>query len=193
MNTSDLVNIIVGIATIYFFWQQNRIFERQNEIFSKQAEMDPVVTVANFSKLKRYWPMLGIVATWAFIGYDIYDRHHQRFGYDPNTAWDDSKPLDRVYSRKFTNETVVLDGKLFIDPIFDNITFAYNGKEPFGLNNPTYINHNGHMSVGMASRNKVVTMTMALFLQLAYANGCHALLRTFGADTPMDCVDPPHK
>jgi len=80
MSISDLVGILVGLATIYFLWQQNKIFKQQNEIFTAQAGMEKMPPEPASIRLKRYWPMFAMAAltilTWAAVGFDVYDRHH---------------------------------------------------------------------------------------------------------------------
>jgi hypothetical protein len=83
MSISDCVEIIVGIATIYFLRQQNEIFKRQNAIFAAQTGVakasDERPTWAR--QARRYWPMLAMamltILTWAAIGYEVYDRHRR--------------------------------------------------------------------------------------------------------------------
>jgi hypothetical protein len=132
--------------------------------------------------------IVAILATWAGIGYDIYDRHHPSFGINPNLAWDDNKPLTRIYPRTFTNETVVLDGKLFINPIFDSVTFVYNGTGPIGVNNATFVKHNGEMRTRIISNNKIVTTIMQMYGTLAAAEGCPVSTTLAAPSTPIEGV-----
>jgi len=137
MNISDLVNIIEAVALIYFAYQQNQIFRHQNQILATQGGQPAMLS--NGSRLlwlRRYWPTMMMVFVILLVGFDIYDRHHG-FGYDPERAWDDSKPLERVYRHTFENETVVLDNKHLVGPNkFDNVTIIYNGLGPFAVDDP---------------------------------------------------------
>jgi hypothetical protein len=69
MNVSDLTNLVVGLALIYFGWQQNQIFKRQNEIFATQAGIEmPPPKKSNMAAALQYWPLLAMgllaVAMW---------------------------------------------------------------------------------------------------------------------------------
>src|SRR2546425_5007765 len=116
MGVSDWVNIGEAIALIYFAYQQNQIFRQQNQILATQGGQAAMLSNASrLFWLRRYWPTMMMVFVILLVGFDIYDRHHE-FGYDPARAWDDSKPLERIFTHTFTNETVVLDNKHFIGP-----------------------------------------------------------------------------
>jgi hypothetical protein len=120
MSVNDWVGIVVGFATIYFLWQQNKIFQRQNEIFAAQAGNPLHVENSRKARLGRYWPMLAMASlallTWSAVGYDVYDRHHPRFGYDANRAWDDAQPLVRVYNAHFEMKLCTLMAKTSLTP-----------------------------------------------------------------------------
>jgi hypothetical protein len=103
-----------------------------------------------------------------------------------NDAWVDGLPLEKIYNRKFTNETVALDGRHFINPVFDNVTFFYQGTAPVFFENPTYVLHGGKTATRLASRNKVVTMTMKIHDNLLRANGVAFSAVEFGPDAPLD-------
>jgi len=184
MTASDWINLGQSAALVYFAWQQNRIFARQ------APETMPNETPRTLW-LKRYWPTLMMILVLLAIGFDIYDRHRQRFGYDPATAWDDSKPLERIYPRTFRNETIVLDGKLFIDPIFDRVTFVYNGTAPFGMNNPKFARHPGEPLGPLESRNKIVTQTMKMDQELFNATGCSGWTEDHGPESREGVTPPP--
>jgi hypothetical protein len=130
-----------------------------------------------------------LILTWGAIGYDYYDRHYA-FGYDPNRVWNNSKPLERVYNPTFANETVVLDGKFFINPTFDNVTLVYNGLGPFGWDKANWIKHDGKLLVRFASRNAIVTQIHTLDVTLAQATGCNTLLVNLGPQGQMEGVTP---
>ena len=147
-----LTDWVQTAAAIYLAWQQNRIFSRQNEIIAAQSKRTAMQSnIPCTAQVRRYWPTLIMLIMIAATAYDIYDRHHQVFGYNPNFAWDDKKPLERVYQGKFTNETVLLDGKNFINPSFENVTLAYNGTGGFIVEQPTKF-----VNVQIATKNKVV-------------------------------------
>jgi hypothetical protein len=194
MGTADWVQIVVAVATIYFMWQQNRIFQRQNQIIAAQSKRTTMIVDTSWQvRVRRYWPTYVMIVLIAVTAYDIYDRHHG-FGYDPARAWDDNKPLERVYKHDFTNETVVLDGKYFIPPTtFDNVTFVYNGTGPFDIHDFTFKLHDGKMMSKAASRNKVVTQTMELMGAMAYASGCKAGWINLGPHAEMEGTTPATK
>jgi uncharacterized membrane protein len=97
-----------------------------------------------------------------------------------NDAWTDGVPLEKIYNRRFHNETVVLDGRHFINPVFDNVTFFYQGTGPVFLENPTYVLHNGKMASRLASRNKVITMAMKIHDNLLKAGGVSTYVLNLG-------------
>ena len=75
MNVSDLTNLVVGLALIYFGWQQNQIFKRQNEIFATQAGIEmPPPRKSRMAVVLQYWPLLAMVALavamWLAAAYD---------------------------------------------------------------------------------------------------------------------------
>jgi hypothetical protein len=76
MPISDWVNIIEGVAIVYFAYQQNQIFKRQNEIFASQAGQRAMPDkTSRLLQLKQYWPTVVMVVLMMLTGYDIYDRH----------------------------------------------------------------------------------------------------------------------
>lgn len=81
MSIGDLTGIVVGLATIYFLWQQNQIFKQQNQIFAVQAGRHNMPPESAPHRLGRYWPMMAMalmtLGTWAAFGYGIYARSHQ--------------------------------------------------------------------------------------------------------------------
>ena len=143
----------------------------------------------------RLWVAL-LLITWGALGYDLYDRHHPRYGTDPQSvyAWDDNKPLERIYTQTFVNETVVLDGKEFINPTFDNVTLIFNGTGGVRINNPTWIKHDGKMLVRFASRNRLVTSTVSLWSALASVTGCNNQgVINLGPNATVEGTPPPEK
>ncbi len=173
MSISDWTTIISGAGGIFLLWQQNQIFKRQNMIFAVQAgqaTMQP--EPSRLAWLKRYWPTMVTVFLMLLVGYDIYDRHHPGFGYDPTRAWDDSKPLERVYNAHYVNQSVLLDGKHFINSSFDNVTLVYQGTGGFALENSQFSKHNGELTSRLASSNRIVTSALKLSAQLDEINGC---------------------
>jgi hypothetical protein len=112
----------------------------------------------------RKWAIIMVLSALiicAAVGYDIYDRHYYHPTFDAALAWDDTRPLERIYSQTFQNETVRLDGRHFINPTFDNVTFEYEGKGGVQLDNPSWVKHEG-WNFRLGSKNKVVTMAMSL-------------------------------
>jgi amino acid transporter len=130
--------------------------------------------------------IISMALTWIAVGYDYYDRHHPSSGYDPNVAWDDKAPLERIFNRKFVNETVVLDGRHFISPVFDNVTLYYEGMGGVFLENPTYLVHDGRLGTRLGSRNKIVTTTMKIEENLFKAGGCPSYNLNLGPDATFD-------
>jgi hypothetical protein len=119
------------------------------------------------------------------MGYDIYDRHHPAVleaGNPPACiAWDDNKPLERVYgsTRPFVNESVVLDGRHFLAPVFDDVTFIYNGTGGVQIDNAQFISHPpSPVTVRLLSRNEIVTQTLSLYTMFASAVGCSNIVDT---------------
>jgi hypothetical protein len=79
MSVNDWVGIVVGLSTIYFSWQQNRIFQRQNEIFAAQTGKPMPAGRSGRARLGRYWPMLAMallaLLTWSAVGLYYYTRN----------------------------------------------------------------------------------------------------------------------
>src|SRR6516164_2482158 len=71
----------------------------------------------------------------------------------PTTDWD--KPLIDIFRQHYRNETVQLDGKNFIECIFENVTFAYQGMRPIQMINCTKIPEEGFL-VTVKTDNPVV-------------------------------------
>jgi hypothetical protein len=163
-----LVAVIGAVANYVQQREQNQIFREQNQIFADQGGKKVPPKKPNWIWLKRYWPSMVTVLLILSVGYDIYDRHHQAFGYNPNLAWDDKKPLERVYQGAFANQTVLLDGKNFINPSFENVTLAYNGTGPFMIEDPTRF-----VNVQIATRNKVVGEAFRLHCIFVRSQGCN--------------------
>ncbi|MGD1098138.1 MAG: hypothetical protein ABSB35_39890 [Bryobacteraceae bacterium] len=85
MGVSDLTNIVVGLATIFFLWRQNEIFKKQNEIFASQSGASPMHLPNQASlRLQRYWPMLAMafltLSIWTALGFDHYTRTSRQSG-----------------------------------------------------------------------------------------------------------------
>lgn len=187
------VAIVVAVATVIgtigglwlthignmHFQEQNRILIAQHEGKSGRPENAP----SPYRPPK--WPFVTVailmLMTWSAAGYDYYDRHH--------STWNESK-LERVYNRTFTNETVELDNKYFINPTFDNVTFAYNGLGPFGWDKATWKTHDSKLYVQTESRNPVVNNTSQLLVAIAQASGCQAFVKNLGPGAEATGVTP---
>jgi hypothetical protein len=152
--------------------------------------MTPQVRLPNLAAI------VALLLATAVVGYDIYDRHSRPavvasqncLGCD---AWDDAKPLERVYGsqRHFVDEVVPLDGRHFINPVFDHVTFVYQGTGPVQMDNPTFVKTHDSKFVGdMASKNKVVTQTLSIATMVAQANGCIAVSTNFGPNSTLPTV-----
>jgi hypothetical protein len=111
------------------------------------------------------------------VGYDIYDRHHPSGGDAASwhVSWDATTPLEIVYGsqRAFVDETVQLDGKHFIDPAFENVTFVYEGTQPFVMDSPKFILRPGQLGGMLTSHNPIVTQTIEIMQTLDVAAGCN--------------------
>jgi len=190
MNLDTFLGLIYFIVTTALMYWQNCILRNQNDIM--RAEAGVAVSEPTSRKFKTYWPIFAMGAvmllTWAAVGFDYYSRHYS-FGYDPAMAWNDNKPLERVYPQTFQNESVLLDGKHFIDPIFDNVTFFYQGTAGVQVDNPQFVHHqSGKFTI--ASTNKVVTQTLIIENVLMEAGGC----KTSAIDKgPNSGIFPPAK
>ncbi len=105
------------------------------------------------------------------VGYNIYDRHYGGDAASWHLSWDASTPLEIVYGsrRPFVNETVQLVGRHFIDPIFENVTFVYEGTRPFQIDDPKFTLHPGQIGDLMTSRNPIVTQTIEVMHTLEVA------------------------
>jgi hypothetical protein len=134
-----------------------------------------------------------LLGTWTLIGYDFYDRHHPGFGYDPNRAWDDNKPLQRVFDQTFTNQTVILDGRHFFNPVFDNVTLVYQGTGGIGIDHPRWILHDGQLTSRLTTKNKIVADTIVIYTMLERAHGCNVDVSHGGPQTVLDSGENPVK
>jgi hypothetical protein len=81
-------------------------------------------------------------------------------------------PLTIVRDRMFQGETVVLDGREFINCKFDDVTFEYNGTAPTRLTK-SYIARRGDgvRMVQFRSSNPIVKQTQGLLAMLHIAQG----------------------
>jgi hypothetical protein len=95
-----------------------------------------------------------LVLTWAAVGYDYYDRHQLEIGPLLNTAtqaslneqqtkilnhlkrmgsnWGEYR-YEYVTDRTFEHDTILLDGKKFVNCRFIDVTFVYEGTAPFEM------------------------------------------------------------
>jgi hypothetical protein len=117
------------------------------------------------------WAM-ALILTWGAIGYDIYERHHSGFGYDPARAWDDAAPLERIYNPRYISETVVLDGKHFINPTFDGGTLLYQGTGGLSIEHANWVLRDNKPTSRVATRNKIVANAFLLYAAWAQGAGC---------------------
>lgn len=67
----DLVAIMSGLASIYFGWQQNRIFKEQNKIFATQAGFEMPENVRS-RKISTYWPTIAAITVAALVGFSLF-------------------------------------------------------------------------------------------------------------------------
>jgi hypothetical protein len=110
------------------------------------------------------------VLTWSAVGFDYYDRHRGTV-----LTWDETTPLDPIYGsvRRFINETVPLDGRHYINPTFEDVTFEYEGTRPSQMDNPQFVIHAGQVSGGIKSYNPIVNQTIEIMHTLEGAAGCN--------------------
>src|ERR1700757_2316363 len=109
--------------------------------------------------------MIGLTA------FDIYDRHHQS---EDTSKWTDIDTLERVPSRIFRNETVVLDGKYFLQPTFDHVSFIYNGTAGVAMDNAHFSlsGSSDETAFTVGSQNNAVKTTLQIESLLFAASGC---------------------
>ena len=109
---SEWILAVATIVSVYLLWQQNRILARQSP------------PVPERPKMRRYWPLLSMigmmVVTIGVAGADIYYQHRSPAAVDWSIY-----PLHEISDYPFSNETVELDGRKFINCTFDNVTFKY--------------------------------------------------------------------
>jgi hypothetical protein len=107
-----------------------------------------------------------VLVTWIAIGFDYYDRNY-------SGPWTDPDKLERIPSRIFKNETVVLDGKFFLQPTFDHVTFIYNGTAPFAFDNAHFMKPpDGEVAFNIVSQNKIAREIIKLENAVFNSVGC---------------------
>src|SRR3984893_15621974 len=77
----------------------------------------------------------------------------------PTTDWD--KPLSQVLRQHYKNETVLLDGKNFIECTFENVTLLYQGTRPLQMINCKKIPAEGFL-VTVRTDNPVVFTALSI-------------------------------
>jgi hypothetical protein len=77
----------------------------------------------------------------------------------PTTDWD--KPLTQVFRQHYKNETVLLDGKNFIECTFENVTLLYQGTRPIQMINCKKIPGEGFL-VTVQTDNPVVFTALSI-------------------------------
>jgi hypothetical protein len=131
-----LTDWVQTAATIYFAWQQNRIFKKQNEIFAIQSGGTVMQSDSSWVVfIKRYWPTLVLVGLIGLTIYDIYDRHSNTPTAD---RWNEQlQSLESITNKRFINQQVELDGKRIENSTFIGTTLIYRGTRQFILANNT--------------------------------------------------------
>jgi hypothetical protein len=149
MALTDWIQAAAAAAGVYFVWQQNTILRRQNQLTAHLGE--PAVTdqIPWTARAKRYWPTYVMIFLIAITAYDIYDRHW------PQQPW--KEPAHRVVDQKFSNTTVLLDNRHFINPVFDHVTLEYEGTGPVQVDNAKFIG-----PVRINSNNHAIAQTLAI-------------------------------
>jgi hypothetical protein len=164
MTVSDWMNVITGIAVIYFGWQQNRIFQQQNRILASQGGVTMLPETVFVFRLKRYWPTMGMVVIMLLVCFDIYDRHHsaptiQSVDWQ---AWTNQK-LKVVEHQRFRGETVTLDGTEYDDCTFQDVQFKYLGKAPVRFVDAHFPKDaDGKAYIGIGSNNQLVKQVLGI-------------------------------
>ncbi len=150
------------LVSLLLIWQQNRILARQ-----ASSERPSV----NVLKIRRYWPMwtmgLMMLAIWSAVIYDVYDRQFGAVVQIDKHRWD-TDPLEDVTGQRFASQTVVLDGRRFLQCSFDNVTFEYEGTarmEAPLLSIPS-VGPNGEPHYRFISRNVIVGQTIEILRAL---------------------------
>ena len=175
MNLSDWRELLSSAALIYFAWQQNQIFRKQNEIFTIQAGQQVVPPSGRF---RFYWPlgvMFAIVAINVGISaYDYYDRHqHSALTFE---QW-------QIYRKKtivnttFTGVDVPLDGRDYVDCVFNDVVLVFNGSAPTMLHNPRF---------GGKIRLRSKDPSILAFMELATGLGMLSPAATFTHEQSQD-------
>jgi hypothetical protein len=88
-------------------------------------------------------------------------------------TWNSAPPHIQVFGKKFINERVVLDGGIFRDCHFQNVTFVFNGTEPVEFTN-NYISG----SIQLSTDNPAVAATVF------WLKGVGGLNETFKLNLP---------
>lgn len=131
MSIGDWTNVVVGLTSLYFLWQQNQIFRRQNEIFAVQAGASKMPSESAKLRIWRYWPMLAMsvmtLGMWAAVAYDIYDRHSIT---DSKRWLSRDAELPIIYAHSYLNEAIEIDGKKFDRCSFENVKLIFHGTQP---------------------------------------------------------------
>ena len=107
-----------------------------------------------------------MVLTWGAVGIDLYSRSRRL-----SRAWE-MWPMKRIVGKKFTGETVLLDGKEFINCEFNNVTFEFQGKAPTRLlNSRIRRTGKGNPMISLKSSDPVIAHTLLLVTMLNEAAG----------------------
>ncbi len=94
-------------------------------------------------KLRLRVGVLAMMVTTVFLAAGNYYQYQHKPRLIPSTSedfaeinklWSNDYPLIPVNKQKFVNREVVLDGRIFTDCEFDNVTFKYNGTAPVRMN-----------------------------------------------------------
>jgi hypothetical protein len=176
-----IATVVGTVGGLFLQHRGNKHFEEQNRIMIEQGGGS--ATQAHIYKPPR-WPFIAmalmVLLCW---GGAIYDQFQRRSGGQQSlpASWN-SYPLKRVEHQRFKNQTVKLDDNEYIDVIFENVTFVYNGKAPTRLNGVQFAPVKpGELAGRIGSDNPVVVQTLQLAAAIDAAGGCNATV-TPGAD-----------
>jgi cytochrome b len=157
---ATVVGVVAGIIQQR---QSNRHFAEQNRIMIEQAEGKiPQRLPVSLNRPSR-WPMVAMILmvllTWVAVGYDTYDRRAEG-------NW--GEPKERVVNQTFSNTTVALDNRHFINPVFDHVTFEYDGTGPVQIDNAKIIWEQVHI----ASNNHGISQALSIQNAFMKMIGC---------------------
>ena len=140
-----------------------------------------VFTVLAYYKKDGYWKTSGYrmtplfkmallsAATWALIGYDLYDRRYAAVIDIPaiHDYFVNFTSYHNEYSMPYIHQTVKLDGLRCNQCSFNDVTLQWDGTAPFDLRDVRLIpGPQGLLNIRLQSDNLIVTGTLELVHRL---------------------------